>query len=521
MSERIVELDQIDEREFDLGQEDEQQFDLGNPETVIITGTKVQDDPVDGGVAIYNEQDDELKTILPDSEVTEDSDNLVTSGAVYDYVQNNGGKIDSISVNGVEQEIDQNKNVDITVPTSTSDLTNDGDGESPFATQAYVEENGGKIDSISVNGTEQTIDENKNVDITIPTDVSDLNNDLNFQTDTDVESAISTATSGMLTTTNYATTLDNVYQAKGSYATTSDLSAVSGRVSTIESEIPEQASSSNQLADKNFVNSSISTATATFRGTYNLVSDLSLTTSATEGQIATALLTAVSTADNNDYCFVQIPTADATPTEISRIDRYKFNGTAWAYEYSLNNSGFTASQWAAINSGATTTNIGQISTNTSNISSLNSNKVDKTTTIAGVDLQDNITKSELLTALNVADGAQVNAIESISTVDGTLTIDANKNVTIPKAGSSRYGLIKVTGGGYGMAITNAGEIYIVNASDSIISSKTDNYKPITASKLDYAVKVGVTTNTVALTDSEKASAQSWLGITPRGIARLV
>jgi hypothetical protein len=35
----------------------------------------------------------------------------------------------------------------------------------------------------------------------------------------------------------------------------------------ITEKIPEQASSSNQLADKEFVNSSISTATATFRGT--------------------------------------------------------------------------------------------------------------------------------------------------------------------------------------------------------------------------------------------------------------
>jgi hypothetical protein len=105
------------------------------------------------------------------------------------------------------------------------------------------------------------------------------------------------------------------------------------------------------------VNSSIATATATFRGTYNLVSDLSLTTSATQQQIAAALatkMTALSiTPDNQDYAFVQIPTADATPTEIARIDRYKFNGSSWGFEYSLNNSGFTAAQWAAINSNLT------------------------------------------------------------------------------------------------------------------------------------------------------------------------
>lgn len=117
--------------------------------------------------------------------------------------------------------------------------------------------------------------------------------------------------------------------------------------------IPAQASGSNQLADKAFVNSSIATATATYRGNYNLVSDLELTVSATEQQIVAALATAISTADNNDYCYVQIPTADEKPTEISRIDRYKHNGTAWALEYTLNNSGFTAAEWAAIQSGIT------------------------------------------------------------------------------------------------------------------------------------------------------------------------
>ena len=34
-----------------------------------------------------------------------------------------------------------------------------------YATKEYVDENGGKIDSISVGGTALTIDENKNVDI--------------------------------------------------------------------------------------------------------------------------------------------------------------------------------------------------------------------------------------------------------------------------------------------------------------------------------------------------------------------
>ena len=83
------------------------------------------------------------------------------------------------------------------------------------------------------------------------------------------------------------------------------------------------------------------------------MSDLSLTVDATEQQIAAALASEIATADNNDYCFVQVPVANDNPTEIARVDRYKYNGTAWALEYTLNNSGYTAAQWDALNSGIT------------------------------------------------------------------------------------------------------------------------------------------------------------------------
>lgn len=190
--------------------------------------------------------------------------------------------------------------------------------------------------------------------------------------------------------TNKLATASDIPDVSG-FATTSSVTSLASRVgdtesaiSTINGKIPSGASSSNQLVDTTTMNSAISTATATFRGTYNEVSDLSLTISATQLQIATALGSTIATADNNDYCFVEIPTADATPTEIAQVDRYKYNGSAWSFEYTLNSSGFTASQWASINSGANTTNIGQIATNTGNISSLNTNKADKSATVSNV-----------------------------------------------------------------------------------------------------------------------------------------
>ena len=128
-------------------------------------------------------------------------------------------------------------------------------------------------------------------------------------------------------------------------------------ISTINGKIPSAATTSNQLADKSFVNSSISTNTAYFIGTFNSVA---------------ALEAYSGTLTNNDYAFVI--SVDSAGNTV--YNRYKYNGTEWLFEYALNNSSFTSDQWATINSGATATNIGQIATNTSNISTLQSTKAD-------------------------------------------------------------------------------------------------------------------------------------------------
>jgi len=155
------------------------------------------------------------------------------------------------------------------------------------------------------------------------------------------------------------------------------LSTLGGRVTTVEGKIPTQATAQNQLADKAFVNSSISTNTA------NYISD--------NGQPFTsvAALEAYSgPVTNNDYAFVT-GTDDSGNTY---YDRYKATVSGatvtWAKEYRLNNSSFTAKQWAAVNSEITAELVAQISTNANDIASLNSGKQNKLTagtniTIAG------------------------------------------------------------------------------------------------------------------------------------------
>ena len=76
-------------------------------------------------------------------------------------------------INNNFSELDVNKADNGDLPTKTSQLTNDGDGSSKFATESYVNENGGKIDDIKVNGNSQTIT-NKSVNIIVPVKASDV-----------------------------------------------------------------------------------------------------------------------------------------------------------------------------------------------------------------------------------------------------------------------------------------------------------------------------------------------------------
>ena len=149
----------------------------------------------------------------------------------------------------------------------------------------------------------------------------------------------------------------------------SDYETLLGVVNGILGLIPSQASSSNQLADKNFVNSTVATQTSTFLGNLDCETDLDLSYGATTSSIETALdsYTFDSTPTNNDYCYVTNVINNNT-----LVQRFKYNDEeGWLYEYALNNSSFTATEWQAIDSGITSTLVGQIGTNQTNIATLN------------------------------------------------------------------------------------------------------------------------------------------------------
>ena len=158
-----------------------------------------------------------------------------------------------------------------------------------------------------------------------------------------------------LSTNDYTTAEKEKLAALNNYVNTE----ITNLITAINAKIPAEASATNKLADQAFVNSSIATNTATFRGTYEKIGDLPTKTTISDLKI-------------NDYAFV-IGAVDSNP----EYSRYKYNGTEWVFEYVLNNSSFTAAQWEAINSGVTTGTIQQIGFHTEEIQYLADNKAEK------------------------------------------------------------------------------------------------------------------------------------------------
>ncbi len=153
-------------------------------------------------------------------------------------------------------------------------------------------------------------------------------------------------------------------KAADAYAAGQAISDVNLQVQDIDALIPAQATTSNKLADKAFVNSSVQTATANFRGNwetwYSLPADVS-------GYPAD--YTGSRTPTVNDYMVVQDASGydGSAGVTLSGTWRFKYSGIyadvgvlGWIPEYQVNETPMTAAQLAAINSGITAQLVSQI-----------------------------------------------------------------------------------------------------------------------------------------------------------------
>lgn len=133
----------------------------------------------------------------------------------------------------------------------------------------------------------------------------------------------------------------------------SQISGLTADVETIKNIIPNTASETNELADKNFVNSTVGTNTANYIYKTETGGEKVPFSSVAELEAYAGTVT------NNDYAFV----TGIDENGNAYYDRYKADVNdgvvTWAKEYRLNNSSFTAEQWAAIQSGITAEKVAQ------------------------------------------------------------------------------------------------------------------------------------------------------------------
>ena len=133
----------------------------------------------------------------------------------------------------------------------------------------------------------------------------------------------------------------------------SQVSGLTADVATIKNIIPNTASETNELADKNFVNSTVGTNTANYIYKTESGGEKVPFSSVAELEAYAGTVT------NNDYAFV----TGIDENGNAYYDRYKADVNdgvvTWAKEYRLNNSSFTAEQWAAIQSGITAEKVAQ------------------------------------------------------------------------------------------------------------------------------------------------------------------
>lgn len=198
---------------------------------------------------------------------------------------------------------------------------------------------------------------------------------------------------------------------------------LSNKIDRINDVIPTQASKINLLADRDFVNSSIATNTATFWGTFSSLEDLtSEVIRPGKNDYAN-----VRTQRDGSYIFTRYKYSGETVTEHTAYDP-----SEWKYDYTVNSSGFTAEQWAAINSGITETLRNQIGLNTSaieeaktNIELLETSKVDNQTYTAGLinlktTLEEEIATKQRKDSLQILDW--FNDAENAWAKDGTTNV---------------------------------------------------------------------------------------------------
>lgn len=196
-----------------------------------------------------------------------------------------------------------------------------------------IQKNWTTVNSIKMNATTDVT-----ANIVVPTDTSDLTNNAWFVTN-------------QVNDTAYGSSWDwDTTNAPSKNAVYDKIQTVVWDINTINWKIPSAASSSNQLTDKNYVDSSINSVSA-----YYITKNAAWDQFATYAELSSATTFysgwVVRTPTRNDYTIVL-----ADETHDNEVTRYIYNSN-WEYQYSINESPMTQAQLDAINSGITSSKV--------------------------------------------------------------------------------------------------------------------------------------------------------------------
>lgn len=156
-------------------------------------------------------------------------------------------------------------------------------------------------------------------------------------------------------------------------------------IDIINALIPSQAAPTNQLADKDFVNSSIANMAARYI-TQTAAGDTQWPSLASLQAGPWFYQGSTITPSNNDYA-IYLNTSN-------EVWRAHYDGAQWVAQYRVNESPFTAAQLAAINSGITAALVAQITANRIAIEELQSRLSDNYLPIAGAALDTTLILSQ-------------------------------------------------------------------------------------------------------------------------------
>lgn len=281
----------------------------------------------------------------------------------------------------------------------------------------------------------------------------------NVDNTSDIDKPVSTAQTAAI----------NSAVASEASARESAINELAEKVQGIEDIIPSTATESNELADKAFVNSSVQTATANFRGNWATWADVPTDANEYPVDYAGSKVPTV-----NDYLVVS-DASGFTGETLQGTWRFKYSGVwatdgkaGWLPEYQVNEEPLTMAQLDALNSGVTAELLATIQSDITN----NSNSISQVQTNVTAQLAtkaDNVTVDSLTTTVN-----SLSATVDTKADQSALTSGLATKLNIAQGATNSGKLLKVGTDGNITVGESVSALATTDALNAGLATKADN-----------------------------------------------